>query len=637
MTFVRYLYSLLLFLLCAPAVGFAQCAPTAPDGACFRIIDVATKQEVQTVCVGRRVRFVDCSGQQPNPKLIRYVVGSSVICDAAQFDTVSFYTPTQVGQLVVTQNTQNPARPASGILIIRQLTVQATPAPVFTAQACGPGVVEVSVNDSNYPQYTVQVGSQPAVAGTPGVAQRLPAPAAGSVVITVTGYTDNQVCSATATQTLETAPAYQAPTLQLLSLQNSTTQFTFGNLQSVYQYQLQIRDGGGYRTVATVPGTSPTYTLSTAASGCFRLLLSNICQPAATTPASNELCTVALTATSQNNRTVLTWTTSQDGATFEVMRDGQVLARPPAGTTQYTDEDIACGTIYRYQVRAISAGISESNVVNALAVSTTPPPMAPLLASYNLHNQVVLSIMTPASAAGRYTFLRAGTVLAPPTTVRTFIDSTVTPDPAAPVCYTARVQNNCGVNSADSAPVCPPVLTATAADADGNSIRLTWTALGAPTPAAPVTYRLLTLAPDNTVLATQAVTFPTVTDQQPPTNQQTVRYRLEATGGGLIGVSYSNVATVARRLKLVMPNAFTPNGDGQNDVLEVKGRFLDNFLLVVVDRSGQEVFRATNRSQTWDGRIGGRPPVPATYVWRFEATDVNGQHVTEHGTLTVLR
>ena len=88
---------------------------------------------------------------------------------------------------------------------------------------------------------------------------------------------------------------------------------------------------------------------------------------------------------------------------------------------------------------------------------------------------------------------------------------------------------------------------------------------------------------------------------------------------------------------ITMPTAFTPNGDGLNDVLEVKGRFLGNYTFVVVDRNGQEVFRGTRRSDAWDGRIGGRAPVLGSYVWRFQQTSDDGQPFVRSGAVTILR
>ena len=101
--------------------------------------------------------------------------------------------------------------------------------------------------------------------------------------------------------------------------------------------------------------------------------------------------------------------------------------------------------------------------------------------------------------------------------------------------------------------------------------------------------------------------------------------------------SYSNVAGITRQPSLTIPTAFTPDGDGLNDALEVKGRFLGNYTFVVVDRNGQEVFRGTQRSDVWDGRIAGRAPVPGSYVWRFQQTSDDGTSFARTGAVTILR
>jgi gliding motility-associated-like protein len=68
-----------------------------------------------------------------------------------------------------------------------------------------------------------------------------------------------------------------------------------------------------------------------------------------------------------------------------------------------------------------------------------------------------------------------------------------------------------------------------------------------------------------------------------------------------------------------MPNAFTPNGDGNNDVLHpVFFGPVKQFRLQVFDRWGQKVFETTQLRQGWDGRILGNPPMPRTFVWVCE-------------------
>ena len=118
-----------------------------------------------------------------------------------------------------------------------------------------------------------------------------------------------------------------------------------------------------------------------------------------------------------------------------------------------------------------------------------------------------------------------------------------------------------------------------------------------------------------------------------------MRYRLQISGAGLPPgtFSYSNRVSITRRLTLAIPTAFTPNGDGLNDVLEVKGRYLRDYTFVVVDRNGQEVFRGTQRNEAWDGRIRGHAPVLGAYAWRFQQTDEDGKSFIATGSVTILQ
>jgi hypothetical protein len=72
-------------------------------------------------------------------------------------------------------------------------------------------------------------------------------------------------------------------------------------------------------------------------------------------------------------------------------------------------------------------------------------------------------------------------------------------------------------------------------------------------------------------------------------------------------------------------------------VLELKGRYLQNFTFIIVDRNGQQVFRSTDRTQTWDGTINGHAPVNGAYVWRLDLQGEDGQTVRQTGTITILK
>ena len=75
--------------------------------------------------------------------------------------------------------------------------------------------------------------------------------------------------------------------------------------------------------------------------------------------------------------------------------------------------------------------------------------------------------------------------------------------------------------------------------------------------------------------------------------------------------------TVAGRVcTIVFPSAFSPNGDGANDVFKVlNGYQLISYRCVVMNRWGQRVFESSDPGKGWDGRVNGHLASPGTYVW----------------------
>lgn len=87
-----------------------------------------------------------------------------------------------------------------------------------------------------------------------------------------------------------------------------------------------------------------------------------------------------------------------------------------------------------------------------------------------------------------------------------------------------------------------------------------------------------------------------------------------------------------------IPNTFTPNGDGLNDVLYVRGiglRKLDYFR--VYDRWGRVVFETRNIGEGWDGTIGNRGADNATYVYMMKGECTSGSTVEKSGNVTIVR
>lgn len=87
-----------------------------------------------------------------------------------------------------------------------------------------------------------------------------------------------------------------------------------------------------------------------------------------------------------------------------------------------------------------------------------------------------------------------------------------------------------------------------------------------------------------------------------------------------------------------LPTAFTPNGDGLNDIvrpylIQMKG--LKRF--AVYNRTGQLIFYTATEGQGWDGKYKGVEQGNGMYIWLLEFYDQNNQVITEKGTLTLIR
>ena len=86
-----------------------------------------------------------------------------------------------------------------------------------------------------------------------------------------------------------------------------------------------------------------------------------------------------------------------------------------------------------------------------------------------------------------------------------------------------------------------------------------------------------------------------------------------------------------------VPSAFTPNGDGRNDVvapLYVGMRSLVEF--AVYNRWGQKVFHTSDKGRAWDGSDGGQGGTQ-TFVWTVRAVDMFGKTKTYQGTITRIQ
>ena len=95
--------------------------------------------------------------------------------------------------------------------------------------------------------------------------------------------------------------------------------------------------------------------------------------------------------------------------------------------------------------------------------------------------------------------------------------------------------------------------------------------------------------------------------------------------------------TVTNIYTYFMPTGFSPNGDGVNDELLVRGRGVDYINLKIFDRIGEKVFETSDIDKGWDGKLLGVPMNDNVFVYMLEVTFCNGEMVKEKGNVTLVK
>lgn len=88
---------------------------------------------------------------------------------------------------------------------------------------------------------------------------------------------------------------------------------------------------------------------------------------------------------------------------------------------------------------------------------------------------------------------------------------------------------------------------------------------------------------------------------------------------------------------LYIPNSFTPNGDGLNDVFQPAGKDITEFEMIIFNRWGQKIFESNDMNLPWNGEFKGNPAQIDTYIWKIKFSDINTSNQTLVGHVNLIR
>ena len=618
------------------------------------------------VCVGSPVTIVDVPPTLSSAGYNFQYDGRSSI-DKIVLTTLKSTVYSQPGSYTILQGGSGNGS-GTGTILCREVTVLPLDPIKFTAKGCSDrkALVDVALDasTSQYDSYIINWGdgqnSAPLTRAEIATQQSHTYSNNAAYTIRITGrYAAPASCETplAAAQTTQ-----QTITLSVATAQPSITKLTTTSDNSItIQYQagtgveveLFQKDGSGNYVSTGQKGTSAgTFTVPTDARQvqCFQVSAQDACSAAG--KRSDEVGSLVLDAKAANKRNDLPWkpyagtlSATTQFRRYRIYRNGS------PGTT-YFQQSVAshgdinrveCGTQYCYTIEATISGLVETVVTSAPVCVTgingdLPNSLGNILVSVeNNHPRLVATLPTTGTSSSYTlavsradgpsgTFQSVGTV----TNKNTFTDETANAS-AGSYCYQLTYIANCGLASPPSQPVCTVFL------ASQSATTIDWTAASPFTPGSVSNYTVEVI--DSVNGTKREIQMGGNLRYEPDPNDPTIqaqKYRIIAVSG-TGQVSYSNFFTLRREVKILVPDAFSPNGDGLNDEFLAKGIYVDQFRMTIYNRWGQVIYATSDKTKGWDGTADGQPVALGQYMYRIEVQDLTGLKTVRTGAVLLIR
>jgi len=116
------------------------------------------------------------------------------------------------------------------------------------------------------------------------------------------------------------------------------------------------------------------------------------------------------------------------------------------------------------------------------------------------------------------------------------------------------------------------------------------------------------------------------------------QYKLTVTDNNGCAGTDSITLFDAKCIPFIVPSAFTPNGDGLNDIFRpLITQLVKGYKMTIWNRWGGTVYETVNAQKGWDGNFGGIKQGSGVYVYLIQFTDADGASVQLNGTVTLIR
>lgn len=573
---------------------------------------------------------------------------NSTACATMSPVSSTSFTYTQAGTYSLVQVLTNLV-PRTDTLIIQVFDPQV---PQFEVALCNNYGVMVQINDSFYDQFRIDYGD-----GSPPTGSLTHTYPAVSAVypLTVSGYFSNGPVNC-ADSTINVSPVNNIPASNISQLtvdisHNISGQITLDYILSTQvQYVLETSVNGSSAFTDWGPLTGNRLSLNNLNTTdnlyCFRVAAVDPCN--SSRMYSDTICSVNLQVQALNNENMLTWDTEiLNFDNFSILKNGAALGSPitSSSVNSFNDTLVACNVNYCYSVstnysngsRSISAEQCVIGINNSAPPGVTSVTASVQGSSISLEWQVPDPVNFPMA---EYTVNRSdnnGAFRAVTTgSTLPFIDNNLRPQ-LNTYCYNISYKDACGNQSPASVTACAILLQGD--NPDNKNYILNWTpyvgwANGVRE------YQLEILDRDGNLIGSPISLGSTVSGYTDiiSNSRQITQYRIVALSNDPVPLrSFSNIVLSDIPIQVFLPNSFTPNQDGLNDVFLAKGLFIEEFSMEIYSRWGELLFFSNELDQGWDGIYQGTLVPDGAYVYQITATDSQGRTVTKNGAVHVLK
>jgi gliding motility-associated-like protein len=528
------------------------------------------------------------------------------------------------------------------------ITVTENIVPAFEVYTCTGNAVSIKVTDKSYDTYIIDFNNDNTPettipSGNNAVAQHSYA-AAGTYTIAVRGRNVNSANNCQIkTESYQTLAVLPTPSINVMTAVDANNLKLDMTTAPHIQYRLEIAQNNSstfqpYQNLYQVNTVTIPNLLVDNNYYCFRLSAFDPC--AGTNTYSNTICSHDFDVAFENGVNDLNWRISNTGiTTTQINRNGVSYSSIPGAPPGFQDNDYDCNKEYCYQVVSLYAGGRRSISLQKCGtgiLTTTFPPIEDVSTVVRAGVELLWTAdptidiknfdIWKSTPAGPLQFFAL-------TDEQLYIDPTY--DYQGNICYQVNYSDFCDNKSAPGIIACPIALTGSLDDK--NAATLTWNAYRGWKDGVS-TYQVNKYTSAGALITTFTTNDTTYVDYDPSDEVQIVIYSITAIPivGGVDKRSVSNQVKLEKEAKLLLPTAFTPNGDGVNPLFTISGKFVSKMSIQIFDRWGALVF-SSDKNEPWDGTRGGKVMPESAYVWKAEVVDFAGHTFSREGTVLLLR